>query len=139
MPGTKHLPFNRGAHPLFWSAHDGTPAGVTIHEIDVGVDTGPICYQRKIEIDQERETFATGYGALVAEMEALFEAHALELLSGQYVSRPQVGAGSVKRVRDLPTGFAWSEIIAPTIARLKGLQERGVAPKPVDLYGVPSV
>jgi methionyl-tRNA formyltransferase len=43
-----YLPFNRGHWPEVWSIVRGTPAGVTLHFIDSGVDTGPI-------IDQVRE------------------------------------------------------------------------------------
>jgi methionyl-tRNA formyltransferase len=114
-----YLPWNRGAHPLFWAMFDGTPAGVTIHEIDTGIDTGPICFQKEVPIDPQSETFSSAYQRLVQEVEALFEAHISELLNGEYVSRPQSGAGSCKRVRDLPSGFTWSDVIAPTIQRLK--------------------
>jgi methionyl-tRNA formyltransferase len=114
-----YLPWNRGAHPLFWAAYDGTPAGVTIHEIDSGVDTGPICFQRKVRFDYQTETFTSAYRKLIEDIEALFEEHAAELLTGDYTSRPQEGLGSLKRVRDLPSRFSWSEIVAPTIKRLK--------------------
>jgi methionyl-tRNA formyltransferase len=114
-----YLPWNRGAHSLFWAAYDGTPAGVTIHEIDTGVDTGPICFQRLVEIDPLRETFASGYARLIEEIEMLFEQNAAALLEGHYTSRAQQGAGSVKRVRDLPSGFAWSDPIAKTVQKLK--------------------
>jgi len=114
-----YLPWNRGAHPLFWAAYDGTPAGVTIHEIDSGIDTGPICYQREVKFDYRMETFASAYKKLIDEIEALFAEHAADLLNGDYVGRAQVGSGSCKRVRDLPAGFSWSETIAPTILRLK--------------------
>jgi len=114
-----YLPWNRGAHPLFWAAYDGTPAGVTIHEIAAGIDTGPICFQSKVELDYRVESFASAYRKLFDEIEALFEAHAGALLKGDYVSFPQQGEGSFKRVKDLPSGFSWSDIISPTIARLK--------------------
>ena len=117
-----YLPWNRGAHPLFWAAFDGTPAGVTIHEIDSGIDTGPICFQRKVELDYQTETFASAYKKLIEDIEALFEEHAAELLSGTYSSRPQKGSGSFKRVRDLPSGFSWSDTVAPTILRLKQVE-----------------
>lgn len=114
-----YLPWNRGAHPLFWAAYDGTPAGVTIHEVDSGIDTGPICFQRKVGLDYQTETFTSAYRKLIENIEALFEEHATELLTGDYVSHPQEGPGSFKRVRDLPSGFSWSETVAPTIYRLK--------------------
>jgi methionyl-tRNA formyltransferase len=113
------LPWNRGAHPLFWAAYDGTPFGVTIHEVDSGIDTGPICFQKNVDINQQRETFASGYKLLTDEIEELFEANANELLNGNYISRPQEGSGSFKRVKDLPSGFEWSEVIFPAIYRLK--------------------
>lgn len=43
------LPFNRGANPNVWSIVDGTPAGVTLHYMDAGVDTGDIIAQQKVE------------------------------------------------------------------------------------------
>jgi methionyl-tRNA formyltransferase len=45
------LPKYRGGHPLFWSAyHLETHAGVTVHYIDAGMDTGDILYQKTISI-----------------------------------------------------------------------------------------
>ena len=43
-----YLPFNKGCHPNFWSFVEDSPKGVTIHEIDKGVDTGPIICQKKL-------------------------------------------------------------------------------------------
>lgn len=45
-----YLPYNRGAYPNVWSIVDGTPAGVTLHEIDEGVDTGDIWARRQVEV-----------------------------------------------------------------------------------------
>lgn len=42
------LPHNRGADPNFWSWFDSTPKGVSIHEIDAGVDTGAVLAQMEI-------------------------------------------------------------------------------------------
>ena len=50
---TSYLPFNRGAHPNFWSFYDNTPSGVSIHLIDKGIDTGPILFQKKISFGLE--------------------------------------------------------------------------------------
>jgi methionyl-tRNA formyltransferase len=46
-----YLPYNRGANPNVWSIVDGTPAGVTIHYMDSGIDTGPIISQRRVETE----------------------------------------------------------------------------------------
>jgi len=43
-----YLPFNRGAHINFWSFIENTPAGVSIHKIDKGIDTGNIILRKKI-------------------------------------------------------------------------------------------
>lgn len=44
------LPVNRGWYPHVHSILDGTPAGVTLHLIDEGADTGPVLTQKKINI-----------------------------------------------------------------------------------------
>jgi methionyl-tRNA formyltransferase len=45
------LPFNRGAHPNVWSIIEGTPAGVSLHYIDAGVDTGDLIAQRQVDVE----------------------------------------------------------------------------------------
>lgn len=44
------LPYNRGQYPNVWSIVEGTPAGVTLHYIDKGVDTGDIIAQREVPV-----------------------------------------------------------------------------------------
>ena len=46
-----YLPYNRGAYPNVWSIVEGTPAGVTLHYIDDGVDTGDIIAQKEILVE----------------------------------------------------------------------------------------
>lgn len=43
-----YLPYNRGANPNVWSIVEGTPAGVTLHYMDSGIDTGPIIDRQKV-------------------------------------------------------------------------------------------
>lgn len=50
------LPENRGSYPIFWSCILGGEAGISIHIIDEGIDTGPIVYQSKLNY-HESETF----------------------------------------------------------------------------------
>jgi folate-dependent phosphoribosylglycinamide formyltransferase PurN len=46
-----YLPNYKGVSPVFWSlANNESYAGVTIHYIDAGIDTGKIIYQQKIPI-----------------------------------------------------------------------------------------
>lgn len=44
------LPHGKGADPVKRAVLEGFPMGVTIHEIDEGVDTGPIVAQRRLDI-----------------------------------------------------------------------------------------
>lgn len=70
-----YLPYNRGAHPNFWSLIENTPIGVTIHEVDEGIDTGPIIVQKKIKLDpnlDSQNTFKKTYKILKKEVEKLF-------------------------------------------------------------------
>lgn len=114
-----YLPWNRGAHPLFWAAYEGAPTGVTIHEIDAGVDTGRICFQQQVPIDYATTTFAEGYAILRSAIEAMFVANLEAILDGGYTPVPQEGEGSCRFVRELPGGFAWSENISQAINRLR--------------------
>jgi methionyl-tRNA formyltransferase len=45
------LPYNRGAYPNVWSIVDQTPAGITLHYIDPGIDTGDIIAQREVLVE----------------------------------------------------------------------------------------
>ena len=47
---TAYLPWNRGWHTNVWPILDGSPAGLTIHFIDPGVDTGDLIAQRVIPV-----------------------------------------------------------------------------------------
>jgi methionyl-tRNA formyltransferase len=44
------LPFNKGLNPSVWSIVDETPAGVTLHYIDKGIDTGDIICQQEVSV-----------------------------------------------------------------------------------------
>ena len=43
-----YLPFNAGNFANVWSIVEGTPAGVTLHYMDEGIDTGSIIAQRQV-------------------------------------------------------------------------------------------
>jgi len=68
-----YLPYNRGAYPNVWSILEGTPAGVTIHYIDAGVDTGDIISQRCVPVELV-DTGASLYRKLEHSCVALFKA-----------------------------------------------------------------
>lgn len=115
-----YLPWNKGSHPNFWSFWDNTPSGVTIHEVDEDIDTGPIIFQKIIDIDIEKETFSSSYLKLIASIEELFIEKLNEITSLEYKKRNQRGRGSTHFARELPSDFAgWDSNISEEIDRLE--------------------
>jgi methionyl-tRNA formyltransferase len=95
------LPYNRGANPNVWSIVDGTPAGVTIHYINDGIDTGDTLSQREVPVAAV-DTGATLYHKLEEAALALFQETWPKLSAGTLKACPQAkGCGSVHRLRDL--------------------------------------
>lgn len=117
-----YLPWNRGAHPNFWSFFDCTPSGVSIHLIDEGVDTGPILYQRYVNFEKDQVTFSQTYKRLVQEIESLFKENLHEIIAGAYKPMPQRRKGSHHKVADLPSEFSgWDSNIQDEVRRLDSL------------------
>lgn len=122
-----YLPWNRGAHPNFWSFFDATPSGVTLHLIDEGIDTGPVLYQRYVNFAPHETTFTQTYQRLRQEIEALFIEHLEEIIEGRYRPRPQRRRGSYHAAADLPAAFSgWNADIETEIARLDALLGTGL-------------
>lgn len=94
-----YLPWNRGADPNLWSFVDDTPKGVTIHEMDKGLDTGPILAQRLVAFDEDK-TLTTSYVKLKQEIETLFIETWPALVKKELTAVPQVGAGSYHNKKD---------------------------------------
>ena len=116
------LPYNRGAHPNFWSFYDGTQSGVTIHLVDEGVDTGPIIFQKKIDLLEDK-TFSDTYSRLLIEAEALFMANIELILNKRWTPRRQNFTGSSHKANELPVDFrGWNSIIVDEIVRLKKIE-----------------
>ena len=106
-----YLPFNRGAHPNFWSFYDDTPSGVSIHLIDEGIDSGPILFQKKIEFTNE-VTFLETYKTLFFELENLFIYNIEEIIQRKWTERKQINKGTFHSVKDLPKDFkGWESSI----------------------------
>lgn len=114
-----YLPYNRGAHPNFWSFYDNTPSGVTIHLIDGGVDTGPIIKQKYVNFRQSDNTFSKTYSILIENIENIFLEFIPFMLTDTWTAKKQRGIGTHHYVRDLPTNFSgWNSIIDEELARL---------------------
>jgi len=117
-----YLPWNRGAHPNFWSFFDSTPSGVSIHLIDEGIDTGPILFQRNVNFEKDVVTFSQAYKQLIQEIESLFRENLNKIIIGDYNPTPQGSKGSYHKVADLPTEFlGWDNNIQDEIRRLNSL------------------
>jgi methionyl-tRNA formyltransferase len=81
-----YLPYNRGAFTNVWAIVDGTPAGVTLHYIDVGVDTGDVIARRRVEI-VPTDTGGSLYARLEKACIDLFEE-----------TWPQIATGGAPRI-----------------------------------------
>lgn len=66
------LPYNRGLWGNIYPFLDGTPAGVTIHYIDEGIDTGDVIAQREVSV-LPLDTGGTLYWRLADELVELFK------------------------------------------------------------------
>jgi methionyl-tRNA formyltransferase len=95
-----YLPWNRGASPNFWSFHDDTPKGVTIHFIDSGIDTGDILCQEECVFDEDCESFASAYSKLHEEIQKLFRENWDAIKNGSICPVPQIGKGTYHNVRE---------------------------------------
>jgi methionyl-tRNA formyltransferase len=83
------LPRRRGPDPLFWTYfHDDREAGVTLHWIDSGVDTGPILSQETLALPRGLPVEAL-YGDLARRGAALLQRALPEIAAGTAPHIPQ--------------------------------------------------
>jgi methionyl-tRNA formyltransferase len=95
------LPYNRGAHPNVWSIIDGTPAGVSIHFVDEGVDTGDIIAQASVAVSPA-DTGESLYRRLERSAVALFAESWPRICSQEIERKAQpLSAGTYHRVKDV--------------------------------------
>ena len=100
-----YLPYNRGAHPNFWSFIENTPAGVSIHKIDKGIDTGNIILRKKIDFNIKLDKFSTfekTYNYLFLEAEKLFKKNFNKIYNNKYKVILNNYKGTFHYKRDLP-------------------------------------
>jgi methionyl-tRNA formyltransferase len=95
------LPYNRGAYPNVWSIVERTPAGVTLHYIDEGVDTGEIIAQHEVPVEPV-DTGESLYRKLERASVNLFRETWPLLRAGQASRIPQVEQdGTYHRMNDV--------------------------------------
>ena len=100
-----YLPFNRGCHPNFWSFIENSPKGVTIHEINKGLDTGPIINQKRIFFNFNKkgnDDFFKTNQILLSEIQKLFDRKINQILNKKYIAKKQKKNGTFHYRNDLP-------------------------------------
>jgi methionyl-tRNA formyltransferase len=100
------LPWNRGADPNFWSWFDDTPKGVTIHQIDAGIDTGNIIVQQELAKWYRHETLSSSWLHLMTEAKKLFEDNWRNIRREGLPTRKADGAGTYHRSADKTEHFS---------------------------------
>jgi methionyl-tRNA formyltransferase len=99
---TSFLPYNRGANPNVWPIVEGTPAGVTLHRIDAGIDTGPIVSREEVAVSPT-DTGQTLYQKLEDAAYTLFVREWPAIQSGRLTFIEQPVAGTFHSVKDYDT------------------------------------
>ncbi|GGL05671.1 formyltransferase family protein [Planomonospora parontospora] len=94
------LPYNRGRQPAVWSIIDGTPAGVTLHMVDEGIDTGPVLAQQEVQV-RPHDTGSSLYRRL--------EEAAVELFLRSWPALCEDALAPVEQDHDRATGHPITE------------------------------
>lgn len=89
------LPAYRGKHPVFWALRSGERwAGLTVHAMDPGIDTGDILYQVKVRTRRD-DTVSTLYSRIMERSVGLVERLMVDADRGEIPRHPQpTGSGS---------------------------------------------
>lgn len=88
-----YLPYNRGMNPNVWPIVEGTPAGVTIHKMDKGIDTGDILARREVPIEPT-DTGGSLYDKTLVEIVQVFKENWEGIKDGSIVPISQRGLES---------------------------------------------
>jgi len=85
---TAYLPWNRGWYTNVWPILDGSPAGMTIHFIDPGVDTGDLIAQRLVPVGPT-DTGGSLHRKITSGMVDFFKETWPLIRKGEYSRTPQ--------------------------------------------------
>lgn len=97
-----YLPYNRGRAPNVWSIIEETPAGVTLHYMDEGIDTGDIIERTKVP-KQFGDTGKQLHQRLEEAQFELFVKKWPEIESGEVETLPQNEEGTYHDRQDFET------------------------------------
>ena len=109
-----YLPYNKGSHPNYWSFKEKTPAGISIHEVDSGIDTGRVIFRKKIKFkNNQKLTLQNTYASLKKEMMKLFVYNFKKILNNNYKSFKPLGKGTFHKKKELPKAIKnWDKKIS---------------------------
>ena len=96
-----YLPWNRGMNADIWALIDNTPKGVTIHKIDMGINSGDILVQEEIVFDDSTDTLASVKARLQQAMLDMFNVNWKYLKEKRIIPTKQKKGGSVHKSADL--------------------------------------
>lgn len=92
-------PHNRGWYPQVFCILNGLPLGATIHEIDDGLDHGPIIDQMEVPV-HSWDTSLEAYTRVQQAEAVLLERSIDAILAGTYTTRPPAAEGNVNYRKD---------------------------------------
>lgn len=126
------LPRNRGCNPTQWAMiNHEYETGVTLHEVDSGLDTGPIIDQRKVPIFFE-DTWLNVRDRLEQATDALLTDNLSAILSQNWSAKPQINSLATSGRRRTPEDgrFTWLEPVVEIHNKIRAL----VPPLPAAHY-----
>lgn len=95
-----YLPFNKGWHTPSWAILEGTPYGATLHFMSEELDAGDVVHQKELKV-MPNDTAHSLYQKVLALEEEVFREALPSLLTLQPPRKPQKGAGTSHRQKDL--------------------------------------
>ena len=126
------LPYNRGWYPHVHSLIDGTPFGVTLHQIEEGADTGAVWVQKELFADPV-EVASDLYDRHQAEIVQLFRDNWEAIRDGKITAQEQDHSKAIYRKKKAVEGLDECDLDSMTgrelLQRLKArtFRQRGFA------------
>lgn len=85
-----YLPYNKGCNPNVWAIVEGTPAGVTVHEMAENIDEGQIIYQEEVKVEST-DTGKTLYEKLEKKSVEIIRREFFNIINGKYQPKDNKG------------------------------------------------
>lgn len=101
------LPKYRGCFPIPWALIEGNPIGVTLHELDAGIDTGRIIAKREV-LTRKNETALTAYQRIEKIGIALFKQTFFKLYAKRKITGKKQAA---KNATYHPAGYPFGRYV----------------------------